>query len=1322
MTFQITPSLCHSPSRHSAFSSRPYLPHPPPDLGVIGQYSALILKRLADAIQGGDSIRVVIRGTATNSDGRTPGIASPNTEAQAAAIGSAYANAGIKNFHETAYLECHGTGTLARDPAKVGRLASAFAESRPLDQPLIIGSFRTLFTILPKIDFKALGVRAIRTAILWPKGGIKLASVNSFGYGGSNFHVMVEEANTFASLRLLILISSPTDSDDPFVGDESIRLYSLMLSANDGASLRTYCDKISKHPINPSMSIKLSDLAYTLSCLKDTREAIFTISNLETLRTEANSVPSENETQTELVAAAAMLDEEHPVLPAADSQDTNSYLLGRIGTHNVVIACLPAETTGKASAATVAKDMIRSFKAVRFGLMVGVGGGAPYYGAANNNDAESGESEDEIPRPAKRQRLLPNRDPSPKPMQDLYDFGKSVQGKEFIYIGGKLNKPPNIVLNAVAMLQGQHERKGHKISEKLSKVMSENPLMATKFQHPGLMDLFPCLVIRGICDYADSHKNKIWQPYAAATAAAYAKELLLVIPGQRVMDLPPIEQIGNKIVQQLGRWRRSDEQEKCLQAFRTSNYETQKNVNPEREARTCLWCLGDERFRNWRDKSTSCLLWVTADPGCGKSVLSRALVDERLLDSAPNDTTICYFFFKESSEEQRSPVRALAALLHQLFKSETEAKAIRHALPAFRKDKDKISQNFEIMWEIAQGIALDPDCGKIIFLLDALDECQSTEQRSLIGKLKRLEGNSTKNFKFFITSRPYWDIEKEFDSLIADIPGIRLKGENQSKYLRSEIDRVIRARVTRLGHQIASSKAREQLLRGLLKVENRTYLWLHLIFDKIASEPRIDTKMAQNLLQELPTTVEAAYDAILRKSRDQKLAKRLLQIVVAAVRPLSLNETSVALYITEETSTYENIELQESEQLERTIRDLCGLFVSIVDKKVFLIHQTAKEFLIAQENLSSSTLTSCGIWKHSLTIQDSNVLLAYICIWFLRLEEFHRKSSSIGHEEIDQLVSRYDFLEYSAMNWTVHFRAAMILEDDSLIALGLELCNTQADRYMSWELVYWRVLRPWTSPPRLDNLHLASHFGLQGVVAQLLTAPDIYVNTIASDGQTPIWYAASEGHEAVVELLLEIGQVDVDLKDQDGRTPLFQAVLGGHEAMVKLLLETGQVDVNLRDQYSRTPLWRAEEKGHNSIVTLLKEIIPSSIGTRANRARTRVSRLGGAGKGGGRHNSKELRAFFLLHRSGDDSAAVVAAAIEVVNAQFTKTLRLDQPMEAAKPLAVYGLDSLAAVEFRNWVRMELGAELTTLDITNASSLTSLCEKIVMKIPPLAKST
>ena len=80
--------------------------------------------------------------------------------------------------------------------------------------------------------------------------------------------------------------------------------------------------------------------------------------------------------QAELAASQAMLDEEHPDLLQAEN-DTNAYTLGRIGCHNVVLACLPSGTTGICAAATAAKDLLRSFPKVRFGLMVGVGGGAP---------------------------------------------------------------------------------------------------------------------------------------------------------------------------------------------------------------------------------------------------------------------------------------------------------------------------------------------------------------------------------------------------------------------------------------------------------------------------------------------------------------------------------------------------------------------------------------------------------------------------------------------------------------------------------------------------------------------------------------------------------------------------------------------------------------------------------------------------------------------------------------------------------------------------------------------------------------------------------
>ena len=104
--------------------------------------NTIILKRLDDAINDGDPIRAVIRGSATNSNGWTAGIASPSSGAQAAAVRQAYFNANIADLNVTNYLEFHGTGTNAGDPIEVNGVASIFSGTRSNDKPLIIGSVR----------------------------------------------------------------------------------------------------------------------------------------------------------------------------------------------------------------------------------------------------------------------------------------------------------------------------------------------------------------------------------------------------------------------------------------------------------------------------------------------------------------------------------------------------------------------------------------------------------------------------------------------------------------------------------------------------------------------------------------------------------------------------------------------------------------------------------------------------------------------------------------------------------------------------------------------------------------------------------------------------------------------------------------------------------------------------------------------------------------------------------------------------------------------------------------------------------------------------
>ncbi|KAI1432476.1 polyketide synthase-like protein [Xylaria sp. CBS 124048] len=112
------------------------------------------------------------------------------------------------------------------------------------------------------------------------------------------------------------------------------------------------------------------------------------------------------------------------------------------------------------------------------------------------------------------------------------------------------------------------------------------------------------------------------------------------------------------------------------------------------------------------------------------------------------------------------------------------------------------------------------------------------------------------------------------------------------------------------------------------------------------------------------------------------------------------------------------------------------------------------------------------------------------------------------------------------------------------------------------------------------------------------------------------------------------------------------------------------------------------------------------------------SASGGASKESDQGN-QTVRMLLMMHKTKTDQPGQVKLALELLITQLTKILRLETEMEPAKPLLAYGLDSLAAVELRNWIRVELGAQLTTLDITNSSSLIALAEKLISKIPEAA---
>ena len=542
---------------------------------------------------------------------------------------------------------------------------------------------------------------------------------------------------------------------------------------------------------------------------------------------------------------------------------------------------------------------------------------------------------------------------------------------------------------------------------------------------------------------------------------------------------------------------------KCLRMLYTCPYRDRKERNSERVPGTCEWFTTHSRFQDWIKNQSSCLLWVSADPGCGKSVLAKYLVDY-VLPSTSKRTT-CYFFFKDDFLDQKNAANAICAILHQLFSA--KPRLLRQSiLTEFERKGNAFIRSFPDLWSTLRSVAADQNAGEIVCILDALDECQDGDRSQLIQALKDLYSANSGSLKFLLTSRPYGHIRREFQELEKRLPSIHLSGENEveASKISQEIDLVIQSRVEYIGNKRSLEPDELTFLQEQLTLvphRHRTYLWVHLTLNVIENISGFTRGNVRRALRQIPQDVDDAYNRILERSSDIEKARKLLHIVTAATRPLSVGEMSLIMAIEGTHKSYDEVkeELEPEERFQGTLRDLCGLFVVIIDTKIYLLHQTAKEFLVREDSASlknPSRLNSQYAslkWKHSLQPEESNRILAERCIWYL---------SSDFVETSGRLL-----LNYSAHNWAVHFREAGIWSNEAITALARNLCERRSKQHKAWSTVYASNAYgfPYGFPKSGSSLNIASYLGL----------------------------------EAVVKLLLDTGKVDVDSKDSPyGQTPL----------------------------------------------------------------------------------------------------------------------------------------------------------------------------------------
>ncbi|KAH8728256.1 WD domain-containing protein, partial [Phaeosphaeriaceae sp. PMI808] len=374
--------------------------------------------------------------------------------------------------------------------------------------------------------------------------------------------------------------------------------------------------------------------------------------------------------QEEYEAACRMLDHEFDGPEANEVNDNNAYVFGRIGRHNVVIGCLPTGRYGISSATSVAKDMVRSFPNLRFALMVGIGGGAP----TQERDIRLGDVVVSVPQrrlggvvqydfgkrlsdgrfqqtgqldapppvllgviPEMRRRHNDRRMPDKvaehlKLIDDMPGYKRPTEDRlyraDFEHKGGTncencdadgLEERPRretsrevtvhygIIASANSVMKDARERDLYANDPELN-------VLCFEMEASGLMNNFPCLVIRGICDYSDSHKNDEWHNYAALAAAAYARELLHVLKPQRVTLVPSwagkIEKLLAGFQERVKKMSRKADKIICHQQDQGGkdilDWLTPVNYGPQhsdyinrRQPGTGQWLLDSAQFKAW---------------------------------------------------------------------------------------------------------------------------------------------------------------------------------------------------------------------------------------------------------------------------------------------------------------------------------------------------------------------------------------------------------------------------------------------------------------------------------------------------------------------------------------------------------------------------------------------------------------------------------------------------------------------------------------------------------------------------------------------------
>ncbi|KAL4803808.1 hypothetical protein BDV18DRAFT_162817 [Aspergillus unguis] len=760
----------------------------------------------------------------------------------------------------------------------------------------------------------------------------------------------------------------------------------------------------------------------------------------------------------EYAAAKAVLDELY---------DEAEYATGRIHNHDLVITCLPAGQMGTNAAAAATERLRAAFPSLKHAVLVGIAGGVPSSKAqVQLGDVVVGQPDGQYGGVVQ------------------YDFGKTLPCG--FQRTGFLNAPSPELLTAVARFKSNIEAATTSIRARTASLVPSQPdiLFHPSYNHPGgdncdscrkdlivkrqlrsdgigiffgtiasgnqvikdgatrdkgnsdlggvlcfemeaagVVNLIPCLVIRGICDYADSHKNKVFQPLAAAAAAQCARQILSYIPCANVEEAEIPAQGQAHLSSEL--------RDHLLDSLNFDQLDSRHNSIRRAHLKTCRWLLSTQEYKAWLDEDQldqhHGVFWIKGKPGAGKSTLMKFAFAQATA-SWKDRTVISFFFNARGDILEKSVIGMYRSLLFQLFTAMPDMQSVFDSLRI--KNGQAPDWTLEQLKSLFTAAIQKLENRPLVCFIDALDECDEDKVRDMLSffeQLGQLALSHKARLLVCLSSRhyPHITIRNKIELVLENEQGHQ---QDIANYVYSEL-------------KAGNSKLVQEIRTEIIDRASGIFLWVILVVQILNKEyDRGHIHALRRRLKDIPDGLHSLLkDILMRGNHDIGKTLLCLQWILYAKRPLTRDELYFAILAGTDLdpvflSTWTAEDVTEEEQSIFVLDASKGLAEVTKSKKaptVQFIHESVRDFL-RDGGLNDLALGSIAPGPSHESLKSS--CLAYVAVdissHWPQSDELPSSKTAEARSLRASISQRYPFLEYAVANVLYHANKAAEYEID----------------------------------------------------------------------------------------------------------------------------------------------------------------------------------------------------------------------------------------------------------------------------------------------------